>query len=237
MNIAVVGKGQMGTLIASSALERGHLPIQGDALDPEGIPAARENLDVLMDFSHPASLDFILDTVRGTSTALVLGTTGYSEQQLARIEEEAAVRPVFFASNYSLGVAVLTELAARAATILDGWDCEIVETHHRRKVDAPSGTALSLLAAVDPEGEYEHVFGREGKPGPRGREIGIHAVRGGSVPGNHEVMFLGDQETVTLSHSAQNRQIFVNGALDAAEYIQGKPNGLYNMKDLIGERI
>lgn len=237
MKYAVCGRGQMGNLIVDTAQARGHEAIQGDALDPGKLPEEKETIGVLLDFSHPKGLDFVLDTVQGTDAALVLGTTGYSPEQIARIEEEAKVRPVFFASNYSLGIAVLTKLAAQAAKILSDWDMEIVETHHRKKADAPSGTALSLLQAIDPENEYDHVFGRHGAVGARGKEIGIHAVRGGSVPGDHDVLFLGDQEVVKLSHSAQNRQIFVNGALDAAEFAAGKPAGLYNMNDLVGERL
>lgn len=237
MNLAVCGKGQMGQLIQSTAKVRGHEAVLGDALDPKPFEEAKGSFDVLLDFSHPSSLDMILDLVQDSPTALVIGTTGLSKEQIARLEKEASVRPVFYASNYSLGVAVLTRLAAEAAAILEDWDKEIIECHHRKKADAPSGTALSLLKAIDPEEEYTHLSGREGKPGPRQKEIAVHAVRGGTVPGNHDVLFLGDQEMVTLSHSAQSRQIFVNGALDAAEFLAGKPAGLYNMEDLLAGKL
>lgn len=236
MNIAICGRGRMGSLIAQTAVEQGNTVVQGDALEPGILEQAKENMDVLIDFSHPDSLEYILETIKGTPTPLVLGTTGYSDKQIERIHQEAKVRPVFFASNYSVGVAVLQQLARQAAQMLENWDKEIVEAHHRKKVDAPSGTALSLLEAIDPGNEYKHVFGREGHPGERGKEIGIHAVRGGSVPGDHEVLFLGEQETITLAHHAQNREIFVHGALDAARFIQNKPAGLYGMPDLIGEK-
>lgn len=236
MNVGIVGKGRMGQLIEQTAKERGYTPIMGDTFDTMPLQEA-ENLDVILDFSHPASLDFILELVKDKPTALVIGTTGYSKEQVARIEEEANVRPVFYASNYSVGIAVLKKLAAEAAGILQNWDKEIIECHHNKKADAPSGTALSLLAAIDPDDEYEHIFGREGKPGARGKEIGVHAVRGGSVPGDHEVLFLGDQEVVSLSHRAQSRQIFVNGALDAAAFAAGQPAGLYDMEDLLKERL
>lgn len=236
MKIAVIGQGRMGSLLKEEAKRRGHDVVMGDCLDPDRVLAAREDLDLIIDFSHPNNLDFILEQAANPSTALVLGTTGYTDEQLERIEDEAQTRPVFFSSNYSLGVAVLKDLAARAAAILDSWDKEIVELHHSQKADAPSGTALSLLEAIDPQNEYEHVFGRHGKPGPRKKEIGIHALRGGSAAGDHEILFLGDQEIIRISHSAQNRQIFVNGALDAAEFMENKPAGLYSMKELIGDR-
>lgn len=237
MKLAVVGKGQMGQLIQSTAIERGDEAVLGDAFDQAPIVDNKESLDVIVDFSHPNSLDFVLDTLKDTPCALVMGTTGFSQEQVKRLKEEAKVRPIFYASNYSVGVAVLTRLVQEANKMLADWDKEIIETHHHKKADAPSGTALSLLHALDPNDEYDHVFGRYGKPGPRGHEIGVHAVRGGSVPGNHDVLFLGDQEVISLSHNAQSRQIFVNGALDAAQFIVGKPAGLYDMNDLLKERL
>ncbi len=236
MKIAVIGQGRMGSLIDQEAKKRGHTTVMGDCLVPDAIENAKDSIDLYIDFSHPDNLDFILNTAAGTNAALVLGTTGYSDGQLARIEEEAKTRPVFFSSNYSLGIAALKELAKAAAAILNGWDMEIVELHHNQKADAPSGTALSLLETIDPNNEYEHVFGRSGKPGARKKEIGIHALRGGTAAGDHEILFLGDQETVRISHSAQNRQIFVNGALDAAEFMEGKPASLYSMTDLVGAK-
>ena len=237
MKLAVVGKGQMGQLIQSTAIERGDEAVLGDVFDQTPIVNNKESLDVIVDFSHPNSLDFVLDTLKDTPCALVMGTTGFSKEQVERLKEEAKVRPIFYASNYSVGIAVLTRLVQEANKMLADWDKEIIETHHHKKADAPSGTALSLLNALDPKDEYDHVFGRYGKPGPRGHEIGVHAVRGGSVPGNHDVLFLGDQEVISLSHNAQSRQIFVNGALDAAQFIAGKPAGLYDMNDLLKERL
>lgn len=237
MKLAVVGKGQMGQLIQSTAMARGDEVVLGDAFDQAPIVDHKESLDVIVDFSHPNSLAFVLDTLKDTPCALVMGTTGFSQEQVERLKEEAKVRPIFYASNYSVGIAVLTRLVQEANKMLADWDKEIIEAHHHKKADAPSGTALSLLNALDPNDEYDHVFGRYGKPGPRGHEIGVHAVRGGSVPGNHDVLFLGDQEVISLSHNAQSRQIFVNGALDAAQFIAGKPAGLYDMNDLLKERL
>ena len=236
MKIAVIGQGRMGSLLVEEANRRGYETVSGDCLDPDRVLEAKDTIDVYVDFSHPDNLDFILETAKGSNAAFVLGTTGYSDEQLEKIHEEAKTRAVFYSSNYSLGVAVLKELAASAAKILASWDKEIVELHHNQKADAPSGTALSLLEAIDPDNEYEHVFGRYGKPGARKKEIGIHALRGGTAAGDHEILFLGEQETVRISHSAQNRQIFVNGAIDAAGFIAGKPAGLYSMPDLIASR-
>lgn len=235
MKIAVVGKGRMGQLISQTAKDRGHEVLaMTDCLDPEVLEDRLKEVEVVLDFSHPDNLDWLLRILPGTGTALVEGTTSFQPEQLAALEQAAGTMPIFYSSNYSLGIAVLKDLAARASEVLkEKWDMEIVETHHNKKADAPSGTALSLLEAIDPDQSFDHVFGREGVTGPRGKEIGVHAVRGGTVAGDHEVLFLGPDEKLVLSHSAGSRQIFVNGALDAAEYMKDKPAGLYSMPDLI----
>lgn len=174
-----------------------------------------------------------MDVFKDRKIPFILGTTGYSDGQKAAIEQESKTRPVFFSSNYSLGIACMHVLAREAARILKNWDIEIIETHHNRKADAPSGTALSLLETLDPENDYSHIFGREGKPGPRGKEIGIHAVRGGTVAGEHEIRFFGVQEEIEIAHKAQDRMIFVNGAVQAAKFMMDKPVGLYAMSDLV----
>ena len=154
------------------------------------------------------------------------------------METAAVLMPVFYSANYSLGIAVLRRLAAQAADILrDSWDIEITEKHHNQKADAPSGTALALLESVDPGKSFEVVYGREGRPGPRGHEIGMHALRGGTMPGMHEVEFFGKDETLSLSHNAYSRQIFVTGAIEAAEFLKDQPAGMYNMEDLIASRL
>lgn len=234
MKIVIIGTGRMGQLIRTKALEAGHEVLaMGDLLHPDQVNEAAAGADVIIDFSHPDNLDWILTLP--VTAALVEGTTGYDQAHLDRLKAAAASRPVFFSSNYSLGVAALKKLAAEAARMLKGFDIEIVETHHGRKADAPSGTALSLLEAVDPEKEYTRVFGRQGRPGPRQKEIGIHALRGGTVAGNHDVLFLGPDENVRLSHHAGSREIFVNGALKAAEFLSGKTPGLYTMEELLEE--
>lgn len=231
MNISIIGTGRMGQLIRDMALEQGHQVLaMGDVLQPEAVQEAIARTDLLIDFSHPDNLDWVLSL---GPVPLVEGTTGFEESHLEKLKLAAQDRPVFFSSNYSVGIALLKKLAAEAAAALPGFDIEIIEKHHNQKADAPSGTALTLLEAVDPDNDYDHVFGRSGRPGPRKKEIGVHAVRGGTLPGNHEVLFLGPDEVVTLSHDAYSRKIFVSGALQAAGWLANKTPGLYSMDDML----
>lgn len=198
-----------------------------------GLPRA----DVMIDFSSPGNLPAVLDHALSQALPCVLGTTGYTESDLALIGDAAGRIPIFQASNMSLGVYVLTELTRQAARLLPGFDIEIIEKHHKEKADSPSGTALTLLEAVRQPGQRP-VFSREGRDTRRAEEeIGIHAVRGGTVPGEHEVGFYGSHEVLRLVHSAQSRLIFALGALKAARFLLGKPSGLYGMKDLAGESV
>ena len=159
MLAAVCGKGRMGSLIASELEEKGWQTVTGDALDPALFTENVDSIDLVIDFSHPNNLAFLIDLFKGRPIPFVLGTTGYTPEQKDQIAKEAKTRPVFFASNYSLGVACMHVLVAQAAQILKNWDIEIIETHHNQKADAPSGTALSLLETLDPDGDYAHVFG------------------------------------------------------------------------------
>ena len=165
---------------------------------------------------------------------LVIGTTGLNAEQEAMIREAAQKLPIVWANNFSTGVTVLTRLARQAALVLgDDFDIEITETHHRMKADAPSGTAKALLKAVDPKGQHEVVHGREGRPGARGHEIGMHALRGGTVAGEHSVFFFGSMEELELRHRADSRQIFAQGALRAARFAAEAAPGLYDMEDVL----
>jgi 4-hydroxy-tetrahydrodipicolinate reductase len=194
--------------------------------------------DVLIDFSSPDGLRSSLDQAVAGGIPILVGTTGLTEGHVELIAEAAAVVPVLVAANTSLGVAVLAELVERAARVLgpDDWDVEIVEVHHNKKRDAPSGTALHLGKAVEQGRGFnaEEEIGRCGT-GPQ-REpglIGYSAVRGGTVPGDHDVMFLGPGERIILSHRAESRAIFAKGALAAARFLHGKPAGLYSMREVI----
>lgn len=233
--------GRMGRMIAQEASEKGFevaagVDRAGEAyagfpLFPrfEGLPEA----DVLIDFSSPGNLAAALAYALAAGIPCVLGTTGYTEEHAAQIQSAARLLPIFRSSNMSLGVYVLTVLARKAASMLPGFDIEIIEKHHNQKADSPSGTALTLLEAVSLP-ESRPVFGREGKTCRRSpQEIGVHAVRGGTVPGEHELGFYGSGEVVSLRHSAQSRLIFALGALKAAGFIIGQAPGLYGMADLV----
>ena len=194
--------------------------------------------DTVIDFSSPAALDGLLDFARERHIPLVLATTGYTPEQEARVGEAARSVPVFRSANMSLGVNVLLELVKKAASVLgDSCDIEIVERHHRRKVDAPSGTALMIAgAAAESCGhETQYVFDRHSVRRPREKkEIGISALRGGTIVGEHEIIFAGHDEVIEIKHTAYSREIFAQGALEAAKFIAKveKP-GLYDMSCLV----
>ena len=232
MRIAVIGKGKMGTLIQSSALKKGHEVVGCfDCTDQEKLNVS---VDMVIDFSHRNNLDWVISYTKKNRNALVYGTTGLEANDLEKLQDLSRFVPVFYATNYSLGIAVLKQVIEKVTPLLkEDFDMEIVEKHHNQKKDAPSGTALTLLEAMDPDHEFEHVFGRQGMVGARQKEIGIHAVRGGTIAGEHSVFYCGQDEILTFSHEALSRQIFVNGALRAAEFLQNQEPGLYSMKELI----
>ena len=194
-----------------------------------------EKINVVIDFSSPKNLDNIIDFATKTGANAVLCATGYSPDDIEKINLLSKKVAVFRSANMSLGVNVLIDLVKKATKALYGFDVEIIEKHHNQKVDAPSGTALMMADAVKEMDENKFfVYGREGKVGKRNpREVGIHAVRGGSIVGEHDALFAGLNETVTLTHHATDRSVFANGAVKAAIYIANKPCGKYNMQDLI----
>ena len=200
----------------------------------DNLPAA----DAVIDFSNPAALAAELEYVTAHNLPLVLCTTGLSAEQMEAVKDAATRIPVFFSSNMSLGVAVLSALTKKAAAVLgDTFDIEIVEMHHNQKLDAPSGTALMLADAAKAGLSYEpeYTYDRHTRRQKRDKkEIGIAALRGGTVVGEHSVYFAGEQEVITLSHSAGSRSVFAAGALIAAAFLQGKPAGLYSMEDILG---
>jgi 4-hydroxy-tetrahydrodipicolinate reductase len=197
-----------------------------------------ERPDAAVDFSVSTALDGVLAFCKARSVPLVLCATGHDAAQLAKLELAAQSIPVFRSGNMSLGIYLLMELAKTAANVLGAdFDVEIVERHHRHKVDAPSGTALMLYDAVSGALPYqpEPVYNRQPERKPRGgSEVGLHAIRGGTIVGEHEVVFAGHDEIITLSHSARSREVFAAGALRAAMFMAGvtKP-GLYDMRDII----
>lgn len=203
-----------------------------------GFVVDQDHGDVLVDFSAPSALRGSIDRAVSGGIPLLVGTTGLDEGHDALIAEASKIVPVLKAANTSLGVALLTDLVERAARVLGraDWDIEIVEAHHRKKADAPSGTALLLGAAAESgRGEdCKEELGRSGTGLKRETgSIGYAAVRGGTVAGDHDVLFLGPEERLILSHRAESRAIFARGALAAARFLVGKPAGLYTMRDVI----
>ena len=203
----------------------------------DSIQKINEKIDVIIDFSSPKALDAILEFALKNNTPAVLCATGYSDEDINKINEASKNVALFRSGNMSLGVNILLDVVTKVAKALYGFDVEIIEKHHNNKVDAPSGTALMLADAVkqaDPNKYY--TYGREGIVGKRDKnEIGIHALRGGNIVGEHQVIFAGTDETVTISHQATDRAVFAIGAVKAAEYMADKKTGLYNMKDVLSE--
>ena len=190
--------------------------------------------DVIIDFSNPSATSEITEYAEKMGMPLVIATTGHGEIDKARINEASKKIPVFLSANMSLGVALLVNLAKQAAKAFPGADIEIVESHHNRKLDAPSGTALMIAEGIkEVRGEGKFVCGREGRAPRSCGEIGIHAIRGGNIVGTHEVMLITDTQTLTIKHEAHDRALFSEGALAAAEFLVAQKPGLYNMYDMI----
>ena len=190
--------------------------------------------DVIIDFSHHSMTNDLLDFAEARNLPVVLATTGQTDEEKERIRKAEQKIPVFLAANYSLGIATLTDLVKRAAALYPDGEIEIVEQHHDRKLDAPSGTALSLFNAIrEVRPGAEANCGRSGQGKRTKDEIGIHAIRMGNIVGVHEVMIGTQNERITLKHEAFSRGVFAEGSLKAAKFMIGKPAGLYDMKDLL----
>ena len=240
--------GKMGRFVAETVKNRKDCEIVAgiDIIDDStlGFPVFANydevdvKADVIIDFSNISLLPALLSYAEKTKTAVVLATTGLSDEQIKAVEATSKTVPVFFSYNMSLGVSLICELSKVAAKVLGtGFDVEIVEAHHNQKLDAPSGTAIMLGNAIKEEMpdayfEYDRHSKREKR---HTNEIGIHAIRGGTIVGEHQVIFAGNDEIVTLSHSARSRAIFANGAVIAAVFLKDKDNGVYNMSDLVNE--
>ena len=200
-----------------------------------------ERADVIIDFSNPAALGDMLDYAVKYNVPAVICTTGYSPEQVKKINKAALNIAVFYSGNMSLGVNLLIELAKQATKVLGGnFDIEIVEKHHNLKVDAPSGTALMIADGISSELEREpqYVYDRHSYRRKRDKnEIGIHAIRGGTIVGEHDVIFAGLDEVVTISHQAQSKSLFATGAVDAAVFLKDKPAGMYNMSMMLAEKL
>lgn len=241
--------GQMGQTIVRliAADEEIELVAGVDAFDAgrnefpvfKNIAECTVEADAVIDFSAAAAVDGLLDYCVAKKLPCVLCTTGLSEQQLAKVQEASGKVAVLKSANMSLGINMLLKLLKQAAGILApaGFDIEIVEKHHNQKVDAPSGTALALADAVNEElnNSYQYVYDRSQVREKRTqKEIGISAVRGGTIVGDHDVIFAGADEVITFSHRAYSKAVFGKGAIQAAKFLAGKPAGLYDMSDVIG---
>lgn len=199
--------------------------------------SCREKAEVIIDFSSPNSLKSLLEYGVEKRIPLVIATTGLSEENIESIVEASKIIPIFQSSNTSLGVNTLINLVKKAAMVLEeSFDIEIIEKHHNKKVDAPSGTAYMIANAINGKlgNSKEFIYGREGnKDARRKNHIGIHAVRGGTIPGEHTVIFAGEDEVIEIKHTAFSKDIFAAGAVKAARYIIKQEKGLYNMDNLI----
>jgi 4-hydroxy-tetrahydrodipicolinate reductase len=204
-------------------------------------PDARDctvDFDVIIDFSNPAALPALFDLIRRTRKPAVICTTGLPASQQEELDQLARESAIFVSANMSLGINVLISLAKKAAaTLYPDFDIEIIEAHHRQKVDAPSGTAMMIAEAINDTLNHQLTYTFDRSQVRRRRdshELGLTSIRGGTIVGEHTVLFAGGEETISIHHSAQSRHVFARGALAAARFIHGKPAGRYAMQDLIG---
>lgn len=205
----------------------------------DSLEKVKEDVDVLIDFSNHICLDSILEYGKKNKVALVICTTGFSPEEKQKILDASNEIPVLHSANMSLGVNLILSLVSQAAKVLyENFDIEIIEKHHNQKLDSPSGTALMIADAINNalNNALEYNYGRHSKTQKRQKaELGIHAVRGGSIVGEHDVLFAGPFENIEIKHNALSRDVFAYGAIRAAKYLYGKPKGFYTMGDVISE--
>ncbi len=238
--LLVVGAaGKMGKAVQTAAEGRADLSLSGTVDANDDVVTALAACDVYIDFSTPAATAAAARAALGAKTAAVIGTTGLTAEATTALDELATVAPVIIAANFSLGVNLMLGLVRQAARALESWDAEIVETHHNKKRDAPSGTALAIAKAIAAGRgvAYDAVkrHARDGEIGARPHgEIGVQTLRGGDVVGEHVAYFFGEAERIEIAHRATSRSIFATGALVAAAWVVGKPAGRYTMLDVLG---
>lgn len=247
VNVIISGcGGKMGHVVAQEIASRKDARVVGgiDIASPTcDFPvfhtpsAVNVDADVVIDFSNPAVLLPLLAYGKEKQVSLVLCTTGYDAQQVAALKEASREIPIFYSRNMSLGINLLIDLCKRASQVLGpAFDVEIIEAHHNQKIDAPSGTALMIADEISSvrAGDTHYMYDRHSQRKKRDpSEIGIHSIRGGTIVGEHEVLFAGHHETITIAHSAQSKEVFAAGAVNAAIFLAGKPAGLYDMSDLL----
>lgn len=237
MNLLIYGiRGHMGKLIEELAKKDSYWQ-NIDGIDAKmSKDSLSDNYDVVVDFSHPSALNDILKLCRSKKMPLIIGTTGFTKDQLEQIKIASKEIPILQTTNMSLGMNILFALVEQTAAILKNKvDIEVIESHHNRKKDAPSGSAKSIVESIEKGlGEVKkHQYGRGGECPREKGEIGIHAIRGGNIVGYHEANFINESETIKIVHEAHNRSVFAQGALEAAKFIIDKEAGLYTMKDVL----
>ena len=250
MKVMIAGYGRMGQLIEKTLLAEtdaagqpaheivARIDVAAD--EAQGIydAASLETLDIpadlIMDFSNPSLTDALIAYAARTGTPLLSGTTNMTLEQMDDLQALGEKMPVIWASNYSFGINLFRHILGEIAPVLEGWDIEVTETHHNKKVDAPSGTAKTLIEAIDPEGKCQLVFGREGNCGARAKkEIGVHALRGGTVVGEHKVDFYGTDEVFEIKHQMGSRQVLVDGAVKIGKRLVEQEPGFYSIDQLL----
>ncbi|MBM7614900.1 4-hydroxy-tetrahydrodipicolinate reductase [Alkaliphilus hydrothermalis] len=228
--------GRMGTLIKEAA-EKDPIWTSIEGMNRSKKVEDIQKPDVVIDFSHPESLEDVLNYCSENQVPLAIGTTGFTPEQIKMIEDTSRKIPVLRATNMSLGMNIMFSLVEKVARMLkDKVDIEVLEAHHNRKKDAPSGSATTIIESIEKglEEVVKHQHGRKGQCPREKGEIGVHAIRGGNIVGLHEAHFINDLETVKIIHEAHDRSVFAQGALEAAKYIVDKEDGIYNMKNVLG---
>ena len=239
MNAVIYGAGVMAQLTKEAVENSGNNVLA--MIDPlgngdyENLKAFDKKCDVIIDFSHFSSISDILSYSVEHKTPVIIATTGHTEEQMAEITKASVNIPILKTTNTSLGVSIVNEILSYATKLLKGFDIELIEKHHNRKIDAPSGTANTMLEIIreNLDKETELVYGREGHKKREPKEIGVHVIRAGNIVGEHSVLFSKGDEIIEIKHEALSRRIFADGAADAATKLINKKNGLYSMKDLL----
>lgn len=229
MEVIIHGTGVMGSVVKECAKNQG-IEVTGFADE-----LSNEKGDVIVDFSHYSRLDTLLDYAVTNELPLVIATTGYSDEILKKIEDSTKKIPILLSSNMSLGINLLQDILEKITPILyPNYDIELIEKHHNKKIDSPSGTAKTLLEVMKKsiDDVIEEKYGRVGMEKREKNEIGVHSLRGGTIVGEHSVLFCGNDEIIELKHTALSKKIFAEGALQGAKFIIGKEPGLYSMKDI-----
>ncbi|MGL4539340.1 MAG: 4-hydroxy-tetrahydrodipicolinate reductase [Cetobacterium sp.] len=230
MRIAMHGTGTMGKTIRDIGEDK--IVAFVDSIEEISV---NEKIDVVVDFSHFSKLNDLLDRCVERNYPLVIATTGYSGETLEKIVEASKRIPILLSSNTSLGINAINSILEKLVPKLEeNFDIEIIEKHHNKKIDSPSGTAITLLETIQNSlyEKYDVVYGREGMAKREKKEIGVHAVRGGTIVGEHTIIFAGEDEIIEISHKALSKKIFAVGALKCADFIIGKQPRLYTMKDI-----